>query len=403
MWSKDDTLLELRRLAETAGAEVIDVVTQTRRRPDPASLIGRGKIAELRALKEREGADLAIFDEELSPAQQRTLEEELGIKVLDRTALVLDIFAGRARTREGRLQVELAQMMYLLPRLTGRGVLLSRLGGGIGTRGPGETKLESDRRRIRTRITELQRQIDEMGRYRRTQRGGRQGAAVPTIAIVGYTNAGKSRLLNRLTGSEAYVEDKLFATLDPTARRLRLRDGRDAVLIDTVGFIQKLPTQLVAAFRATLEEVAEADLLLHVIDASNAAWRAQRDATEAILRDLGAADKPVVRAYNKVDKIGSRSSAADLSDDGVLVSALDGRGTDELLSVIAMVLPSTLTRAEFELPYEKLGQLQQLLQQVYGRGRVVRQNYRTDGFRVEVEAPDAAISRIRKALSGADE
>jgi GTP-binding protein HflX len=401
-WSTDETLLELRKLAETAGAEVVDVLTQVRRRPDPASLIGRGKVAELRALTERESADLVIFDEELSPAQERTLEDELGIKVLDRTALVLDIFARRARTREGRLQVELAQMMYLLPRLTGRGALLSRLGGGIGTRGPGETKLESDRRRIRARVTELRRQIGEISRVRHTQRGARQGSSVPTVALVGYTNAGKSTLLNRLTGADAYTEDKLFATLDPTARRLRLPNGRDAVLVDTVGFIQKLPTQLVAAFRATLEEVAEADVLLHVIDVSNPSWPDQRDATEAVLRDLGAADKPVVYALNKADRGVAPAQPGGGGLDGpesaaaILVSAKAGTGLEALLRAVAESVPGAVSRAAFALPYEKVG----LMQHVYGQGRVLREEYGADGVRFEVEAPDAALARIRAALSG---
>ncbi|MCL6499609.1 MAG: GTPase HflX, partial [Firmicutes bacterium] len=339
-YSDPESLEELRRLAETAGAEVVDVLTQERPRPDPATLIGRGKVAELRALVEREAADLVVFDEELTPAQQRNLEEELGVKVLDRTALVLDIFARRARTREGRLQVELAQMTYLLPRLVGKGVLLSRLGGGIGTRGPGETQLETDRRRVRRRIDELRASIEEVARARRTQRRARQQAEIPVVALVGYTNAGKSTLLNALSGAQVFVEDKLFATLDPTARRARLPDGRPVVLVDTVGFLRKLPTQLVAAFRATLEEVTEADALVHVLDVSHPAWERQRQAVEELLEELGADGKPTVLALNKTDRLpADRVAELVARTGGVPISALRRTGLEELLARVAQALP----------------------------------------------------------------
>ncbi len=396
-WSTDETLEELRRLAETAGAEVVDAVLQTRSRPDPGTLIGRGKVAELRSLVELEAADLVIFDEELTPAQQRTLEEELGVKVLDRTALVLDIFARRARTREGALQVELAQLTYLLPRLTGRGVWLSRLGGGIGTRGPGETKLELDRRRIRARITDLQREIDALSRIRRTQRRARQQAEVPVVALVGYTNAGKSTLLNALTQAGVFVEDKLFATLDPTARRVRLPGGGSAVLVDTVGFIRKLPPQLIAAFRATLEEVTEADVLVHVLDVSHPDWPSQRRVVEEILEELGAADKPVVLALNKTDRIPPREAERVVAlTGGVPISALHGVGLGDLLERIQEAIPTPVTRVALHVPYAKAG----ILHTLYEHGRVLARDDGPEGMRVEVEAPLFLVQKVRALLAG---
>ena len=391
-WSTPETLEELRRLAETAGADVVDVLTQERPRPDPATLIGSGKVAELRALVEREAADLVVFDEELSPAQQRNLEEELGVKVLDRTALVLDIFARRARTREGRLQVELAQMTYLLPRLVGRGVLLSRLGGGIGTRGPGETQLETDRRRVRRRIDELRARIEEVARTRRTQRRARQQAQVPVVALVGYTNAGKSTLLNALSGAHVFVEDKLFATLDPTARRVRLEDGRPVVLVDTVGFLQKLPTQLVAAFHATLEEVTEADVLVHVLDISHPGWERQREAVEALLEELGADGKPTVLALYQVARL-SPDRVAELVErtGGVPISALRRAGLDALLERVAAVLPAPWPRARLRIPYAHA----RVLSEVRAQGRVLHEEYGPDAVHVEAELPEPFLRRLQ--------
>ena len=390
-WSTPESLEELRRLAETAGAEVVDVLTQERRSPDPATLIGRGKVAELRALVEREAADLVVFDEELTPAQQRNLEEELGVKVLDRTALVLDIFARRARTREGRLQVELAQMTYLLPRLAGKGVLLSRLGGGIGTRGPGETQLETDRRRVRRRIDELRARLEEVARTRRTQRRARQQAEVPVVALVGYTNAGKSTLLNALSGAQVFVEDKLFATLDPTARRAHLPDGRPVVLVDTVGFLQKLPTQLVAAFRATLEEVTEADVLVHVLDVSHPAWPRQREAVEHLLEELGADGKPTVLALNKTDRLSPEQVAEVVQlTSGVPISALRGTGLEALLEQVARALPAW-PRTRLRIPYAQA----RILAELRRRGRVLREEYLPDAVHVEAELPRALLSRLQ--------
>ncbi len=393
---ENDTLQELARLAETAGATVGDVIVQHRPRPDPATCVGAGKVEEVRARAQACGADLVIFDHELSPAQQRNLERALEIKVLDRTALVLDIFAQRAHTREGRLQVELAQMTYLLPRLTGRGVLLSRLGGGIGTRGPGETKLEVDRRRIRTRITALRHEIAELSRHRRQQRQSRKDAALPVVALVGYTNAGKSTLLNTLTHSNVVTADKLFATLDPTTRRVILPSRRPIVLVDTVGFIQKLPHDLVAAFRATLEEVTEADLLVHVIDASHPRWTEQRAAVEQVLRDLGADGTLRVTALNKVDRLSPEALRDVMAEepDGVPISALRGPGLLNLLRVISRTLPDPAERVRLIVPYSEVG----VVAQVYAQGRVLRREDGSEGVVLDVEIPRARLGRLQPYL-----
>ena len=390
---RDPEMEELRRLAESAGAEVVATLVQHRERPTPATFLGKGKIEELRTLCAEVSADLAIADHELTPVQQRNLERSLDLKVIDRTALVLDIFARRARTREGRLQVELAQMTYLLPRLAGRGTALSRLGGGIGTRGPGETKLEVDRRRIRERITALRGEIGEIRQHRALQRKARREAQFPTAALVGYTNAGKSTLLNALTDAGVFVEDKLFATLDPTVRKVELPNGRPVLLIDTVGFITRLPTQLVAAFRGTLEEVTEADLLVHVVDASHPDWRAQMRSVERVLRDLNAADKPMVIALNKADRLAAadlRARAAEVGQ-GVAISALRGVGLINLLRTIGQRLPTGLVRIRLTVPYAKAG----ALSQIFAQGRVLKQEYRPDGIRVHAELPRVDADRLK--------
>ncbi len=301
------SLQELVSLAETAGVEVVSTLMQHRDAPDSKWFVGKGKAEELKALAEETGAHAAIFDQELSGAQVRNLEEFLDVKIIDRTQLILDIFAGRAKTREGILQVELAQLSYLLPRLSGHGKNLSRLGGGIGTRGPGETKLEMDRRHIRRRISELKRQLEAVTQHRNLHRERRRKAGVVQAALVGYTNAGKSTLLRQLTQADVLAEDKLFATLDPTSRALRLPGGKEVVLTDTVGFIQNLPHDLVAAFRATLEEVNEADLLIHVMDASSPMRERQQAVVEEVLRELGAAGKPVLPVWNKIDLVPAAS------------------------------------------------------------------------------------------------
>ncbi|NWG12994.1 MAG: GTPase HflX [Acidobacteria bacterium] len=331
----EESLLELEALASAAGAMVVERVLQERPAPDPAFFVGRGKADELRQVAQALGLDLLIFDDELSPGQQRNLENRTDCKILDRTQLILDIFARRARTREGKLQVELAQLNYLLPRLVGKGTMLSRLGAGIGTRGPGETRLEMDRRRIRNRIALLRREIERVGRHRQQQRSRRQGVPVPVAALVGYTNAGKSTLFNALTRAGTVEGRQLFSTLDPLLRRVELRNGTEIVLSDTVGFIRKLPHDIVAAFRATLEEVREADLLLHVIDRSNPHWRDQAAAVEEVLTELGAQNKPVIDVYNKADLLPEGSHPMrPLGRDSVLISARTGFGLPDLKSLL---------------------------------------------------------------------
>lgn len=387
---------ELERLADTAGAEVVGTLLQHRGVPHPGTFLGKGKLAELHDFAARESADLVIINDELTPAQQRNVERTLDLKVIDRTALVLDIFARRARTREGRLQVQLAQLTYLLPRLTGRGVWLSRLGGGIGTRGPGETKLEVDRRRIRDQIAVLRKEIAEISRHRSLQRRTRAEAHLPTVALVGYTNAGKSTLLNTLTSANAFVEDKLFATLDPTIRKTVLPNDRPVLLVDTVGFITRLPTQLIAAFKATLEEVTAANLLVHVIDGSHPNWKAQRNAVERVLEELGAGDTPVVYAVNKVDLMPvaqARAIAAELGE-GVPISAQQGLGLINLLRRVAQNLPEPLVRVKLTLPYEKA----QALAQIFAEGRVLRQDYTARGINVEAELTRVQARQLKSVL-----
>jgi GTP-binding protein HflX len=361
-WQAGSSLEELELLARTAGAVVVGSVTQKLETPNPSLYIGTGKVKEIVALKAKAGYTMVIFDDELSPSQQRNLENALGVKVLDRTALILDIFAMRARTREGRLQVELAQAEYLLPRLAGQWSHLERLGssgrqGAIGVRGPGETQLETDRRLARERIGRLKREIEDVRRQRSLYRRRRARSGVPVVALVGYTNAGKSTLMRALCHSDVFVEDQLFATLDPLTRRIHLPSGRAALLTDTVGFIQKLPTQLVAAFQATLEELAEADLLIHVVDITHPEAAQQSQTVDDTLAELGLAEKPRITALNKVDRLAGPDGRAIAGLDeleefdlalavhypaAVLVSAERGWGLDELVKRI----DATLRRSE---------------------------------------------------------
>ncbi len=351
-WRLEESLQELALLADTAGAQVVGKMAQRLPRPVPNSYLGKGKLEELAALKTQVSYDLVIFDDELTPMQQRNIEDALQVKVIDRTALIIDIFAKRARTREGQLQVELAQHEYLLPRLAGQWSHLERLGGGIGTRGPGESQIETDRRLIRRRIRRLKEHIEEVRRHRALYRQRRKREGVPVVAIVGYTNAGKSTLFNVLSGSKVFVENKLFATLDPTTRRLALPSGEQALLTDTVGFIQKLPTTLVAAFRATLEELADADLLLHVVDITHANAIEQSQTVGDTLKDLDIEDKPILTVLNKVDMLVERPDSAaiqakivdytsqvkDIGWDIVAVSATMRWGLDRLLDSVSKVL-----------------------------------------------------------------
>ena len=356
-WPAEDSLQELASLARTAGAEVVGAEWQQRRHPDPDTYIGAGKAQELLAAKVETGFTVLIADDELSPTQQRGLEEVLGVKVIDRSRLILDIFALRARTREGRLQVELAQLEYQLPRLTKLWTHLSRTGGGIGTRGPGESQLETDRRLIRDRISVMKARVDQVRRNRETGAKSRTTRGEPTVAIVGYTNAGKSTLLNSLVGSSVVLaEDRLFATLDPTSRRVRLPGGLHAIVTDTVGFIHKLPHQLVDAFRATLEEVSRADLLLEVVDASDHHALEHRATVQAVLDELGAAEKPRIIAANKIDA--AQMHAREIDPAALGVSAATGLGLGPLRSALEEALQRQGTPVDLRLPYTAVGEVE---------------------------------------------
>lgn len=344
----EETLAELAALTETAGGEPVAVTLQTRPAPDARTFIGEGKVEEVRLLAEGNHAELIIFDNELSPSQMRVLEELTQKTILDRSGLILDIFAQRARTGEGKLQVELAQYQYILPRLAGLGHAMSRLGGGIGTRGPGESKLESDRRHIRRRIDKLRANLEQVRQVRAVQRRQRKKTELPLVAIVGYTNAGKSTLLNLLTDAGIEANDRLFDTLDPTTRKKRISDTQEILLSDTVGFIRKLPHHLVSAFQATLEELVYADLLLHVVDISDPGWELHAQTVDKVIAQLGAQDIPRVMVYNKADKCTELLPAA---RDGVLFSAKTGEGTDALLSAIEQALGRGKHEMRLCIPY----------------------------------------------------
>ena len=385
---------ELGRLADTAGVEVVGEAVQTIRRINPASFIGQGKVEEVRGRAEETKADVVIFDEPLSPAQQRNLERELNRKVIDRSALILDIFAQRARSLEGKMQVELAQLQYLLPRLTRQWTHLSRLGGGVGTRGPGETQLEVDRRRVRTRIGQLHRRLRDVERTRGLHRHERAAVPFPTVALVGYTNSGKSTLMNRLTQAGVLVEDRLFATLDPTVRRLRLPEGLTVLLADTVGFIHKLPHQLVEAFKGTLEEVREADLLLHVIDVAQSTWPEQAQVVEAVLEEIGAGDRPAIRVFNKTDLPAAGSPPPASGPDAVSISARTGKDVGALLAAIEARLTVGLERVRCALPSGR-GDVLAWLRRV---GRVIEEYYRDGVVMVTALVPPKVAGQLRKRL-----
>jgi GTP-binding protein HflX len=399
----EHSLEELAGLADAAGAVVSLRVLQERQKPDAATFIGTGKTVSLAAMCAGADIDVVIFDNELTPAQLRELEDRLERKVLDRTQLILDIFARRARTREGKWQVELAQLKYLLPRLVGTGTILSRLGGGIGTRGPGETKLETDRRRIRTRIQSIQREIDQVRQRRAQLRERRQKQSVPTVALVGYTNAGKTTLFNRLTNERATTSDALFVTLDPLVRQVRLPDRRELLLSDTVGFIDRLPHTLVAAFRATLEEVAEADLALHVIDAGAPERERQVAAVRRVLEDVGATAVSVVDVYNKIDTITSderrRIGAADPA--AALISARTGTGVDELVQMIASRVALDTRRITIAFDTDKEFDRQQIAR-LYRVARVVSHVATNGRVVIEADVPRRYIARLTTPLEGLD-
>ena len=394
--SDDISMEELWSLAETAGAEPVCTLLQSRDKPDPHSFLGGGKVNELKELIEAQACDLAIFDNDLSPSQARVLEETLGVRVLDRTGLILDIFAQRAHTREGILQVELAQYRYLLPRLTGMWTHLKRQAGTsapIGTRGPGETQLETDRRHIRRRIQKLSEELEQVRRVRGTQRKQREKNSLPVVALVGYTNAGKSTLLNRLTGADIPANDRLFDTLDTTTRRLKLDDTQEVLLSDTVGFIRKLPHHLVEAFKATLEELRYADVLLHVIDISNPEWEEQARVVDELISQLGAEGTPCLRIFNKCDKyIGILPHGEDV----VCLSARSGEGTDLLVQKLSAMLDRGKRQVTLLLPYSAAG----LLDSLNREAKVLRTDYTEAGVEVEAVVQPELFGRVKAYIPG---
>jgi len=402
----EESLEELKVLAESAGAAVEETIIQSRVAPDAATLIGKGKLDQLRRLVAAQELDVVLFDSDLTPTQQRNLERALDCKILDRTQLILDIFARRARTREGQLQVELAQLNYLLPRLTGRGIEMSRLGGGIGTRGPGETQLETDRRRIHGRIKKLSDQLEGVRSGRGVQRHQRQSVPLATIALVGYTNAGKSTLFNRLTGAAVLADARMFATLDPTVRHVELPSRRKVLMSDTVGFIRNLPTTLVKAFRATLEEVVEASLLLHVVDASSPYAPHQTAHVLKVLSEIGADQTRQILVLNKMDLLEASGEASDSLAQRILgevrapagwqalaLSARSGAGFDQLLAAIDRELPlDPISHAKFRLPASE-GSLIHLLHE---RAKVLASRYEGDYCEIDAEVPESVLSRLAR-------
>jgi GTP-binding protein HflX len=394
--STDESLDELEALLVTAGGLSAGRILQKKPAPDPRTFIGEGKVQEMKDLIDAENCALAVFDNELSPPQARALEEALGVRVLDRSGLILDIFAQRAQTREGRLQVELAQYKYLLPRLTGMWTHLERQAGTsapIGTRGPGETQLETDRRHIRRKISKLEEELEQVRQVRSTQRRLREKNSMPVVALVGYTNAGKSTLMNKLTGADVSARNRLFDTLDTTTRRLRISDTMEVLLSDTVGFIRKLPHHLVDAFKATLEELAYADLLLHVIDASNPLWIQQAEVVDELILELGAEATPRIEVFNKCDLEFSASHPH--GEDIVEISAKTGKGIDALISKIEKTLQKTKKRAVLRLPYDKVGLLEILHREAY----VLRIEYLDDGIEIEAVLEPRTYGRVRDYVS----
>ncbi|UNC93834.1 GTPase HflX [Candidatus Contubernalis alkalaceticus] len=398
-WHLEASMRELAQLSDTAGAEVVFEVVQKRSKPHASYYIGKGKAEEISLLAEEVKADMLIIDDELTPSQAKNLEELLELRVIDRTALILDIFAQRARTREGKLQVELAQLNYLLPRLTGHYSALSRLGGGIGTRGPGETKLEVDRRTIRQKISDLNKEIESIKKHRSLQRRSRQKVPFPVIALVGYTNAGKSTLLNALTDSSVFTEDKLFATLDPTTRRVNMTDNQTVLITDTVGFIQKLPTHLVAAFRATLEEVQEADVLMHVVDLSHPQMEEQMEAVHKILMDLEVTEKRCLLVFNKMDLNNDpfliRRLKAEYPN-SVAISAGRRKNLEELMDKLSEILRADWERFTFTIPFED----SRTIALLHEKGQVVSMDVQGENYFVEVFLQEKWANKLKKYTQG---
>jgi GTPase len=386
---------ELEELTQTAGAEIIGAFAQNRDRPDRNTYLGKGKIEELFAEVREADADLVIVNGELTPTQLRNIEDILHVRVVDRTQLILDIFAQRAHTAEGKLQVELAQLKYTLPRITSLYTQFERQQGGIGMRGPGETKLEADRRKIRKRIADLEDELDVVRKHRQIQKQSRRELPFPTAALVGYTSAGKSTLLNTLSGSEVYVDRQLFATLDPTTRRVVLPDGWAVLVTDTVGFIQDLPHDVVAAFRATLEEVTDADFLIHVVDASNPQMAVQMTAVQHVLNELGAGEKPMVTVFNKSDLVEDQYQLRHMIADrphSIYMSALKHEGIPQFMSTLTKVLETLLVRMSLDIPYDR----SDLVSLCYESGRVIKAEYTPEAILVDAEVSGEIAGRLRK-------
>ena len=395
LYDAEVSMDELEELARTAGAVVEAKIIQKRDKPDTATYVGSGRLEEIKSFTEANDVDLLIFDGELTPSQQRNIEDETDVRVIDRTTLILDIFAARARSNEGKIQVELAQLKYSLPRLGGKGTQMSRLGGGIGTRGPGESKLESDRRHIRRRIQSLQEELVQIAKRRENLRTRREKDGVETVAIVGYTNAGKSTLMNTLTNAGVLAENKLFATLDPTSRALTLPDGKTVMLIDTVGLVRRLPHQLVDAFRSTLEEAANATVILNICDASDEHCTEHLNVTMNLLAALGCADKPIISVLNKCDLCGG-SFVLPAQGEFVMISAKTGEGLGNLLAKIQLSLPLTRKKAELLIPYSDGG----LVNYIREEGVMLKEDYRPDGIYVKAVVDVRFLEKHKDLIIG---
>lgn len=397
-WSAEEKLRELQQLVASCGVEILESVNCRRASPDPRIFIGKGKADEVASIVLEKKADVVIFGEDLTPSQQQNLEEILGVKTIDRTQLILDIFAQRARTKEAKLQVELAQLAYLLPRLTGKGLELSRLGGGLGTRGPGEQKLEVDRRRIRSRIGKLKKELNKASQNRQQRRKKRLEGSMLSIALVGYTNSGKSTLFNRLTSSEVLERDGLFSTLDPTTRKMELSSGGGVIISDTVGFLHRLPHHLIESFKTTLEEVVSADLLFHVMDMSSPLMSEQAESVQNVLKELGASEKRIIPVLNKADLLDSELEKKRISrafSESVTISALTGEGIEEIISLITRMLQSEMENMELTLPHSDF----KLIELIRKAGRVKEEKFTDKGVRITARLPRRSKYAILKRLN----